>query len=115
MAKKPTAKEKRLELDAKLIAVLEGIYGKGKANLYFQPPEGFKMTYPCILCQKDTGDHRFADNKVYNFQQAYQITFMSKDPDNEVVDKILETFQYAKYGRHYRADNVNHDVVILYY
>lgn len=108
-------KTRRLELDAKLKALLEGIYGEGNAHLYFQPPEGFKLKYPCIVYQKDTGDHKFADNKVYSFMQAYQLTFMSKDPDNVVVDTLLDEFKYARYGRNFKVENINHDVVILYY
>ena len=56
-------------------------------------------------------------NKVYNFQQAYQLMIISKNPDDgsEVIEKIHEQFQYAKYGRNYKADNLNHDIVILYY
>lgn len=108
-------KSRRLELDKKLRDILESEFGKDHVHIYFQPPEGQKLIYPCIVYTKDTSDHKYADNKIYHFQQAYQITFMSKDPDNNVVGKIEEAFQYAKYGRNFVADHVNHDIIILYY
>ena len=106
-------KTRRLELDKRLREILQE--ETGQVNLYFQPPEGFKLTYPCIIYQKDTGDHMFADNSVYQFTQAYQLTFISKNPDNTVVERILKEFKWAKYGRSYQAENINHDVIILYY
>ena len=106
-------KTRRLELDKKLRAILQEEIGK--VNIYFQPPEGFKLTYPCIVYQKDTADHMFADNKVYQFTQAYQLTYMDKNPDNTVVERILKEFKWAKYGRNFKADNINHDVIIIFY
>lgn len=106
-------KTRRLELDKRLREILQE--ETGQVNLYFQPPEGFKLTYPCIIYKKDTGDHMFADNSVYQFTQAYQLTFISKNPDNSVVERILKEFKWAKYGRSFQAENINHDVIILYY
>lgn len=106
-------KDRRLELDQKLRDILTKT--NGKAKIYFQPPESVKITYPCIVYQKDTGDHDYADNGVYRFTQAYQITYIDKNPDNDVVNEILDSFQYVKYGRHFVADNLNHDVVIIYF
>lgn len=106
-------KTRRLELDKRLREILQE--ETGQVNLYFQPPEGFKLTYPCIIYKKDTGDHMFADNSVYQFTQAYQLTFISKNPDNTVVERILKEFKLAKYGRSFQAENINHDVIILYY
>ena len=106
-------KTRRLELDKRLREILQE--ETGQVNLYFQPPEGFKLTYPCIIYKKDTGDHMFADNSVYQFTQAYQLTYIDKNPDNTVVERILKEFKWAKYGRSYQAENINHDVIILYY
>lgn len=106
-------KTKRLELDKKLREILQA--ETNSQNIYFQPPEGMKLTYPCIVYQKDTGDHMFADNKVYQFTQAYQVTYIDKDPDNTVVERILSEFSLAKWGRHFKAENINHDVLIIYY
>ena len=39
--------EARLKLDALLRKVLRE--ATGKENLYFQPPAGYKLKYPCIV------------------------------------------------------------------
>ena len=39
---------------------------------------------------------------------------IDKKPDNEVIDKILH-LPYSSFDRHYKADNLNHDVFTLYY
>ena len=106
-------KNRRLELDSKLRVILQETLGK--VNIYFDPPEGQKLIYPCIVYCKDTADHIWADNKLYRFMQAYQLTYIDKNPDNDVVDRIINEFQYAKYGRNFTVENIHHDVIILFY
>lgn len=101
------SKERRLELHAKLKEIVD--------NVYFQPPGTLKMTYPCIRYEKDRGQHTYADNKTYIYRQAYQITCISKDPDNDISDQIIEAFEEVNFNRHYVADNLHHDVLILFY
>ena len=107
------SRDRRLELDTKLRAILQETLGV--VNIYFQPPEGTKLKYPCIIYQKDTGDHMYADNSNYKFTQAYQITYIDKNPDSDVPEKIQDSFQYCRWGRHYVAENLNHEVIILYF
>ena len=40
---------------------------------------------------------------------------IDKKPDNETIEKILLTFLYSIFDRHYKADNLNHDVLTIYY
>ena len=56
-----------------------------------------------------------ADNMTYIYRQAYQIMYIDPNPENTVVDKLIEHFAEISYNRHYVADNLNHDVLILYY
>ena len=100
---------RRLELQAKLEEIL------GSKNVYFQPPGTLRMRYPCIRYVRDRGNHIFADNKTYHYEQAYQLTYIDPDPDNDVVKKLLEYFPMISYNRHFVADQLNHDVLILYY
>lgn len=103
------SKERRLELHEKLCTIL------GSRNVYFQPPGTLKMNYPCIRYERDRGQHTYADNRTYIYRQAYQITCITKDPDSDLHERIIEEFPETNFNRHYVADNLNHDVLILYY
>lgn len=103
---------RREELHAELVEIL------GDASrVYYQPPGGatVRMTYPCIRYTKDRGDHEYADNYNYRFTQGYQIMYIDPNPDSDIVEKLLEHFQMISYDRHYVADNLNHDVLFVYY
>ena len=103
------SKSRRLELHEKLCTIL------GSRNVYFQPPGTVKMVYPCIRYQRDRGDHTYADNRTYIYRQAYQIIYIDPNPDNDIVDKLIENLPEISYIRNYVANNLNHDVFTLYY
>lgn len=98
----------RLELHEKLKKVF------GLENVYYQPPSNFKMEYPAIRYQRIDVDMDHADNMAYRKMNCYQITVIDHFPDNPVIDKIL-SWPYSSYDRPYVADNLNHDVLTLYY
>lgn len=104
--------DRRRQLHAELEEIL-GTVGK----VYYQRPGGatVRMTYPCIRYTKDRGDHEYANNKNYRFTQGYQIMYIDPNPDSDIVEKLLEHFQMISYDRHYVADNLNHDVLFVYY
>ena len=98
----------RLELHNKLEGFL------GNKHVYYQPPASVKMEYPCIVYSKDNIKSTYADDAGYSFINRYVVTIISKMPDNDVIYKLLR-FPYCSYDRHYVSDNLNHDVLILYY
>jgi hypothetical protein len=100
---------RRLQLHEELCEIL------GSRNVYFQPPGTVRMKYPCIRYSRDRGRHLNADNRTYLYKQAYQIIYMDFNPDNEVVEQLMEHFSEISYIRNYTADNINHDVLIIYY
>lgn len=83
-------------------------------NVYYQTPETVKMEYPAIRYSKSDVDTRFANDKPYMHKNQYEIIVIDKKPDNPVIDKIL-SMPMCTYDRHYTADNLNHDVMTLYY
>lgn len=101
--------ERRLQLHEELCEIL------GSRNVYFQPSGTTRMKYPCIRYSRDRGIHIRADNKTYIYRQAYQLIYIDTDPDNDIVDKLIEHFSEISFNRNYTADNLNHDVLILYY
>lgn len=98
----------RLELQTKLEELL------GSRNVYYQPPETVKMEYPAIKYSKSRIEVKKANDSVYSKNNRYEIIVMDRKPDNPVIDKLLE-LPYCYYDRNYKSDNLNHDVLILYY
>lgn len=98
----------RLELQAKLEELL------GLKHVYYQPPESLRLEYPAIVYSKSKIETRKANNSTYSKFTRYDITVIDKRPDNPVIDKLME-LPYCSYDRPYKADNLNHDVLSLYY
>lgn len=101
--------DNRLILHSRLIEIL------GSERVYFQAPESIKLIYPCILYKKSVIDIDYANDKVYNYHQSYEVTIIDEDPDTELVGKMLMSFKKIKFNRHYVADNLNHYVFNVYY
>lgn len=99
----------RLKLHEELVEIL------GTRNVYFQPPENVKMKYPCIVYDKENIDTNFADDKPYKNRVRYSVTVIDKNSESETAEKILSHFPLCTYSKHYTADNLNHDSLILYY
>lgn len=98
----------REELQAKLEDLL------GSSNVYYQPPESLKISYPAIIYSKNSITKTHADNKGYRMNTRYDITVVDRRPDHPVIQKLLD-MPYCSYDRHYVSDNLNHDSLTLYF
>ena len=98
----------RLELQTKLEELL------GSRNVYYQPPESVKMEYPAIRYYRKAVDKKSADNTAYTLTNCYEIIVISRKPDNPVIS-MIENLPMCEWDRHYKADNLNHDVLTLYF
>lgn len=83
-------------------------------HVYFQPPNNLTMQYPCIVYSRDRARTLHANNKVYRHVKGYQVTVIAKDPDSPLPDKVAG-LPLCSFDRHYTADNLNHDVYILFF
>lgn len=99
--------DRREELQALLESLL------GSKQVYYQPPENIKMSYPAIVYFKSRIDTKKANDKTYQKRPRYEVTVIGRRPDHAVIQKILD-LPYASYDRHYVADNLHHDVLTLY-
>ena len=86
----------------------------GSRNVYYQPPESLKMNYPAIVYARKTIDNSYANNSVYKQNYAYEITVIDKNPDSEIVNKVSK-LPTCRFDRHFKSDNLNHDIFTLYY
>ena len=98
----------RIELQTKLEELL------GSSNVYYQPPENLKMSYPAIVYSLGNIKRTSADDVAYLQTRCYEIIVIDKKPDNVVIDKILN-LPLCDFNRHYVADNLNHYVFTLYF
>lgn len=83
-------------------------------HVYHQPPENFRMKYPCIVYEKANEQKNFADNDVYVGYVAYDITVLTKNPDSPIPD-LVGDLKYSSFSRHYIVDNLHHFVYSLYF
>lgn len=86
----------------------------GSRNVYFQPPDNLQMNYPCIVYQRARPDTEFANNSVYHYRKRYTVTHIGRDPDSDVPDKLAK-LPLCAYDRFFVADNLNHDVLNLFF
>ena len=98
----------RLKLQTKLEELL------GNRNVYYQPPANKVMEYDAIRYSLSRKDIKYADNRRYKNMDCYDVIVISRLPDPEVVDKILD-LPYTSFNRHYVSDNLNHYSITLYY
>lgn len=98
------------EHQAKLQAKLEELLGS--KNVYYQAPG--RMSYPAIKYEIDDIENTHANNLTYRVSRRYKVTVIDRLPDNPVIEKLLKS-PMCSYDRHYVSDNLNHDVLTLYY
>ena len=100
--------QRRLELQRKLETVL------GSRNVYYQPPTGTRLQFPCIVYNLATANDIHANDHIYRRLYRYTLTYISKDPDDPKRD-VIDDLPYCAFDRMYVSDNLNHDVFRLYY
>lgn len=85
-----------------------------EAHVYFDPPTGFRIAYPCIIYSLSSVDTKFANNLPYLFQRSYTVTVIDKNPDSRIVDRVL-SLPRCSFVRKYEADRLHHWVFKIFY
>lgn len=98
----------RLKLHEELCEIL------GSRNVYFQPPESLKLSYPCIVYSLSNVDKRNASDKLYRSFNQYQVVVIDVDPDSDIHMRILNHYPMCSFERGYTSDNLNHNVLRLF-
>lgn len=93
--------------------ILENLVDTG-GKVYFQPPATMNMTFPCIRYTRERLDGTNADNGTYTTHKAYNVIYISRDPDSDVPDK-LRMLPMSRFIREYTVDNLHHSVFTIYY
>ena len=98
----------RLDLQSKLEGLL------GSRNVYYDPPVNIEMEYDAIRYSKIPKRGRYADNVVYSHMNCYELIVIARKSDHPVIEE-LKKLPYCSHERHYKSDNLAHDVFTLYY
>lgn len=99
---------RRLELQSELESIL------GTRNVYYQPLPSLKLQYPCIVYERNPGDPLYADNMKYIKADRFQVTLISRNPEDPTRVK-LEDLLFSRYYTRLVIDNLYHDVFDIYY
>lgn len=83
-------------------------------NVYFQPPSSGKIVYPCIIYNFSDENVLHADDKPYKADDRYQVTLITKDPDN-TQRKDIRDLPKCRFDRFFTKDNLNHYTYDLYF
>ena len=83
-------------------------------NVYFQPPTGTKLNYPCIIYNLNKINVLHADNDPYHVHDKYDVTYITRDPDDPNIHN-LAMIHLCSFDRSYASDNLHHYAYSLYY
>lgn len=87
----------------------------GTNEVHFQPPESKKLVYPCIVYNRGRDKNLRADNKQYHRFDYYNLTYLTRDPDDEMINKITSHFQSCSLVGTNHKDYLNMYHYDLYY
>lgn len=99
----------RVELHNKLKELL------GSNNVYFQPPESLKLKFPCIVYNLTSIQTMYANDNRYRNFRCYQVTYITSDPDTDMIDRFLDSIEYSSFDRCFTSDRLDHNIFTVYY
>ena len=95
---------------SELSAILHGICD----NVYFQPPTGTLLMYPCLIYKVEDLDDLKADNRTYMRHAEYQITYITRDPD-DVAKYAIADLELCSMTNTANRDNLYHYYYRIYF
>lgn len=87
----------------------------GSDHVYYQPPESFKMVYPCIVINLSSADHKWSGDGLYFYENRYELIYMTKDSESTLREDIVRHFRMCQFDRHYVVDNLYHDIFTIFW
>ena len=84
----------------------------GSTNVYYNPPETLKMSFPAIVYNLSDIRQVHADNRKYVDFTTYKITVISKQVDNPAIRGVLD-LPMTKFSTNYTKNGFYHTVIFL--
>lgn len=94
--------------------MLAGVVGDS-VKLYFQPPEGEKLKYPCIVYGRGTPITRHANDEKYLKLRNFDVLLIVADAEDTELSEKLEDIKYSRPGKPYMSDRLYHYPFSIYY
>ena len=98
----------RIELDKILRSTL------GSSNVYFDPPESFKLQYPCIVYRFSGNRDTHAEEARYQRMKRYTIIYITRNADDPMVDTI-DDLRYCTLSQPYTTGGLFHYAFNIYF
>ena len=83
-------------------------------KVYFQPPTGYKIVYPCIIYDLDRPDIKYADNAPYALYDQYSLKYITRDPNDDTRNQLI-MIPLCSPDKPFIADNLYHFPFRLYW
>lgn len=83
-------------------------------NCYFNPPEGIKIKFPCIIYELYKIDNKAADNINYIQTAEYKVTVADSDPDSQLMLDVL-ALPGSRIVTSYNSNGIHHTVFYVNY
>lgn len=95
---------------------LSGFLNKipGARKVYYSPPTGIEMKYPCIIYDLANPQMVHADNIPYFVNLQWTVTIVDEDPDSKIANEFF-TIPKCSFDRKFASDDLNHFVFSLYF
>lgn len=105
--------DRRPMFDKELREIQEANWGY--QHTYFEPTEEVRMKYNAIVYKRNDLNVRRANNRSYSIRNGYQVTVISRDPEDPVPVAIQDHFERCAPGRFFMKDNLYHFPFTIYY
>lgn len=98
----------RVELHHQLEAIL------GSKNVYYDPPESFKLKYPCIVYSLEGFADSYADNETYRRMRRYTMTYITSKAEDPIAEKLAD-IRYCTLNRPFVTSDLYHFAYTIFY
>lgn len=86
----------------------------GCSKVYYTPPTGMEMEYPCIAYELAGSQRRFADNIPYFVKLQWTVTVIDEDPDSQLANIFMNKAN-CSFVTKYSVSDLNHFVFKMNY
>lgn len=97
-----------------LCEVIGAPFPDGESHVYFSPPDGMQLRYPCMIYNYSNDLDDFADNIHYRSSRRYSVTIIDEDPDSKIPKRLVQ-LPYCSSDRNFDTEGLSHFVYTLFY